>query len=78
MVWDNERGCPARLGGSLIADKAEWRANAAASILTRIYSSRLDALAKRQPLSRPRTPLEVCAVTISIDPPGSFSSVARL
>lgn len=47
MVWDNETGEPASLGGCVIGGRTEFCAKAAASILRRIYLNRLDAQSMR-------------------------------
>jgi len=43
LVWDNDSGRPAELGGAVVGGLSEPRAKAAASILARIYQRRLDA-----------------------------------
>lgn len=48
MVWDNETGAPANLGGCSLKGRSEERARAACEILKRIYRNRLDASSVRQ------------------------------
>ncbi len=47
MVWDNEKGGPATLGGCVLGGRSEMRARAACEILTKIYNNRLDAQSVR-------------------------------
>ena len=48
MVWDNETGAPATLGGCVLKGRSEDRARAACEILKRIYRNRLDASSMRK------------------------------
>jgi hypothetical protein len=48
MVWDNETGEPANLGGCVLKGRTEDRARAACEILKRIYRNRLDAPSMRR------------------------------
>jgi len=49
LVWDDELGGPARLGGYAIADVPEWRASAAVSVLSRIYRAKTSSSTKARP-----------------------------
>lgn len=48
MVWDNETGAAAALGGCVLRGRTEERARAACEILKRIYRNRLDASSVRR------------------------------
>lgn len=52
LVWDNETGQRASLGGCVIAGRSEMRAKTACEILTKIYRNRLDAQSIRERASR--------------------------
>ncbi|KQZ13323.1 hypothetical protein ASD44_04005 [Mesorhizobium sp. Root554] len=52
MVWDNETGRPATLGGCIIGGRSEMRARTACEILTKIYNNRLDARSIRRTVQR--------------------------
>lgn len=47
LVWDNDAGRPATLGGSIIAGRTQTRAEAAATVLNRIYQRRMDAISRK-------------------------------
>ncbi len=54
MVWDNDEGCPATIGGFVLAGLTEQRARMARNVLTRIYRHGLDARSqgRRDPSER--------------------------
>jgi hypothetical protein len=53
MVWDNETGAPATLGGCELRGRQKERAEVACGILTRIFTNRMDAKAVKSDTRRP-------------------------
>lgn len=56
MVWDNDQGRPATIGGFAVAGLSEQRARMARNVLTRIYRHGLDANAQRRRGTMDRDP----------------------